>query len=139
MIILDTNIVSETAKLKPNPKVIDWLKNLPRQSTFTTAITLMELWSGTLRLPDGKRKMTLEKQTRIATDQIYAGRILPFDLGAAEICGRLLATNWTNGRKTSITNTQIASIALSRGFTLATRNIADFQFAGLRLVNPWAE
>ena len=139
MIILDTNIVSETAMLKPNPKVIDWLKNLPRQSTFTTVITLMELWSGTLRLPEGKRKMTLEKQTRIVTDQIYAGRILPFDLGAAEICGRLLATNWTNGINTTIPDIQIAAIALSRGFTLATRNIADFQFEGLKLVNPWAE
>ena len=139
MIILDTNIVSETAKSEPNAKVIDWLKNLPRQSTFTTVITLMELWSGTLRLPEGKRKMTLEKQTRIVTDQIYAGRILPFDLGAAEICGRLLATNWTNGINTTIPDIQIAAIALSRGFTLATRNIADFQFEGLKLVNPWAE
>ena len=99
----------------------------------------MELWSGTLRLPAGKRKITLEKQTRILTDQIYAGRILAFDLGAAEICGRLLATNWANGRNTSTPDIQIAAIALSRGFTLATRNTADFQFDGLKLVNPWAD
>ena len=139
MIILDTNIVSETAKSEPNSKVMAWLKSLPRQSTFTTAITLMELWSGTFRLPAGKRKMILEKQTRIVTDHIYVGRILAFDLGAAEIYGRLLATNWINGINTTIPDIQIAAIALSRGFTLATRNIADFQFEGLKLVNPWAE
>ena len=139
MIILDTNVISETTKLFPEPNVIAWLNDFPDKSILISAITVMELWAGSAGLPPGKRKDQFVKQNQFLIGTVYADRVLPFDQLAAEICGTLLANNRASGRHVKLPDTQIAAIALSRGFTLATRNIADFQFEGLKLVNPWAE
>ena len=139
MIILDTNIVSEPTKEKPNSSVLMWLESLPRQAIYITAITVMELKAGVERMPAGKRKESFTRQNRYLVDEVYAGRVLAFDLPAAELCGALIAENWSTGRNVKFPDTQIAAIALSRGFTLATRNVADFQFEGLKLIDPWTD
>lgn len=139
MIILDTNVVSEPTKEQPNPSVLRWLESLPRQAAFITSITAMELSAGVERMPTGKRKDNFTKQNRFLIDEVYKDRILAFDLVAAELCGVLIAENWSAGHNVKLPDTQIAAIALSRGFTLATRNMADFQFERMKLINPWAD
>ena len=139
MIILDTNVVSESTKLIPSDRVIKWLRILPAQSTFITAITAMELWTGAAYLPKGKRREQIEQDNRLLMSDVYLNRVLPFDLDASEICGKLIADSKADRRNIRLPDIQIAAIALLRGFTLATRNVADFQFEGLKLIDPWTD
>ena len=139
MIILDTDIVNEMTKESPNSQVLNWLETFTYASIYITAITVMELSSGVERMPAGNRKERFVKQNRFLFDTIYAGRVLSFEFTAAKLCGALLAKNWASGKNMKLPDIQIAAIAMSRGFTLATRNVADFHFEGLTLIDPWAD
>ena len=122
MIILDTTVVSESIKLIPSDRVIKWLRMLPAQSTYITAITAMELWTGAACLPKGKRREQIEQDNRLHLSDVYLNPILPFNIDACEICGKLIADSKAVGRNIKLPDIQIAAIALSRGFILATRN-----------------
>lgn len=69
--------------------------------------------------------------------QYFRGRILPFDDRAARLYGISIATARANGRSILIADGQIAAIALAHGFTIATRDTAPFEAAGVPVINPW--
>ena len=139
MILLDTNVVSEPMQPQPSHKVLKFLLDRQSSTQFISSITLQELYYG-VWLQFGNAKfgplMNVIKQTQT---KMFKGRIIEFDETAAEVCGKLQATLKRLGRAFDQADTQIAAIALSRGFILATRNVADFQFEGLKLINPWAD
>jgi predicted nucleic acid-binding protein len=102
-----------------------------------TAITIAELRYGALRLPDGRRRVSLIA----AIDALVAGardRVLAFDAAAAEVAGRLRAEREAAGKIISTEDTMIAAICLSRGYELATRNVRDFADTSLVLHDPWS-
>lgn len=137
MIVLDTNVLSEVARLSPSPKVVRWLEEQAPVSVFTTAITQAEMLYGLECLPAGKRRSVLQG----ALERIFGefhGRILSFDEEAAQAFGKIVAEKDALGRPISQFDGMIAAIARSRHAALATRNVADFQGCGLRIVNPWA-
>ena len=139
MILLDTNVISEPLRPRPSPVAMNFLLGGNPSTQFISAISLQELYYGAW-LQAGKDKFEpLMNSIRQIQLKMFAGRTLDFDASAAEVCGKLQASRKHTGSKFINADIQIAAIALSRGFTLATRNIADFQFDGLKLVNPWAE
>ena len=138
MIILDTNVLSEVMASSPAPSVLEWVsKQRLADDLFVTAITVAEILYGIELLPKGKRheKLLLEAEAMFAED--FNRRILPFDEPAARIFGKIAATRRSQGRPIATLDAQIASIARTNGATLATRNAADFEGCGVRLVNPW--
>jgi len=137
MIILDTNVLSESVRPHPNTDVLRWLASKPASSIFTTAITQAEILFGLETMPQGKRRSELVTATLAILEIEFAGRILPFDSDAAHAFAQISASRRSKGRPMSEFDAQIAAIARSLGATLATRNTADFAHCGIELINPW--
>lgn len=139
MIILDTNVISELLTPSPNTLVIEWLSAQPPMSVFTTAVTEAEILYGLRLSPEGRRRHDLEEAIAPIFGEDLAGRVLPFDRDAADLYATIATDRRRAGRPISQFDAQIAAIALSRGASVATRNVPDFAGIGLVIVNPWKD
>ncbi|HEX5307417.1 MAG TPA: type II toxin-antitoxin system VapC family toxin [Dyella sp.] len=137
MIVLDTNVLSELVRARPHPKVVAWVSHQARSQVFTTAISRGEMVFGVLVLPIGERRRRLQQEVQAIFDTDMAGRVLPYDGDAAEAHAAFAAARRGQGRPVSLPDAMIAGIASSRGATLATRNLRDFEGCGITLVDPW--
>ena len=136
MIILDTNLVCEPLKPKPDEAVLAWLDRQAPETLYLTTITLAELQSGVEILPTGKRRTALQEATTELVAQ-FEDRVLPFDQDSAIAFGRVFADTKAAGNPIHFGDCAIAAIAVKRGFVLATRNLRDYKGAGIELINPW--
>lgn len=137
MIILDTNVISEIFRPSPEPRVVDWLASLAGDVAITS-ITLAELLAGVRRLPDGRRRDELTKRIDAALVPYRGSRaVLPFDDVAADRYADVLVARDNTGAPISTADAQIAAICLAHGATCATRNVKDFVYTGVELVDPW--
>lgn len=137
MIVLDTNVLSELLAPSPSPAVVAWLAAQHAAAVFTTAVTEAEILYGLALLPDGRRRQALEAAVRPIFSEDLAGRVLAFDREAAESYAVIAARRRAIGRPISQFDAQIAAIAVSRGASIATRNVADFAETGAPVINPW--
>ncbi len=137
MIVLDTNIVSEFMRPEPHKNVIAWLNNQKSSQLFLSSITLAEIGYGLYIHPNGKRKEQLQSLFDAFIKKAFSQRIVDFNEDAAKAYARVMGTSRQTGRPMSVPDGQIASIALTHGFALATRNIKDFKTCGLELINPF--
>ncbi|MBA3975228.1 MAG: VapC toxin family PIN domain ribonuclease [Candidatus Solibacter sp.] len=137
MVILDTNVLSETLKPAPSPSVAAWFQATSRSSIYTTAITMAEVLYGVEVLPNGARKCALAAAALNIFEVEMTGRILEFTEDAARAYAGIVVKRRSQGRPMSSTDAMIASVALSRRAALATRNTCDFEGCGVRLVNPF--
>ena len=136
MIVLDTNVISELAKLDVDPRVERWFRAQPVSVLYLCDIVVMEQAYG------GQRfflKTGSERYSRNLTDilQRYKDRVLPLTRGAAIHCGKLRAERESIGRPIGVQDAMIAAICIFHGAALATRNVKDFEGLDLRLVNPF--
>lgn len=136
MIVLDTNVVSEAMKARPDPSVVRWLDAQMAETLYLTTVTLAELLFGIGALPDGRRKDALT-QTLDGLLELFGDRILPFDLEAARNYAELAVAARSSGKGLPVADGYIAAIAKSRDFIVATRDVGPFEVAGLRVINPW--
>ncbi len=138
MIVLDTNIVSEVSKLRPDRGVVDWLRAADRSDLYLCVPVVAELAVG------GERTRIRSGSDRYLaglTDMLnkaYQGRILPFETDAALVFGKLQAAREAAGRPLSVMDGMIAAICHVHDAVLATRNIRDFENLGIELVNPFS-
>ena len=137
MVVLDTNVVSETMRAAPSPEVMAWMDSRRAERLFVAAVTEAEVRAGIAFLPDGARRQSLADAAERAFGWLFADRILPFDSGAARIYAEIAARRRRSGRPISPADCQIAAIALSRRMALATRNVRDFADTGVELIDPW--
>jgi predicted nucleic acid-binding protein len=137
MIVLDTNVLSETLRPKPADSVRRWMIEQPAPNLFTTSICEAEILYGLALIPAGRRCTALQREIVAIFGETFLGRILPFDSPAARAFAQIAATRRNHGRPISDLDAQIAAITSSHGATLATRNTDDFADCGIRLVNPW--
>ncbi len=136
MIVLDTNVLSEPMRPRPEPRVLSWLAG-NAGSLWTSAITVQEITFGVRRLKEETRRELLHRKFEEALTALIGNRVLPLDAYAAKLAGSFLAQRANEGGPISIPDAQIAAIVLSNGATLATRDVKDFAGLGLSLVNPW--
>lgn len=136
--ILDTNVVSETMRPSSSAIVLNWWSRQQSGALFITTVTVAEILYGIELLPHGKRRVALLAGAEQMFGKVLAGRILPFDEDAARAFPEIAIRRRAQGRPIPDLDAQIAAIAHSRGAVLATRNTADFEGCGVRLVNPWA-
>jgi predicted nucleic acid-binding protein len=122
----------------PSEDVAGWLASRPATSLCTTTITQAEILLGVYLLPKGKRRDAIEQAAFDTFDKDFAGRLLPFDDEAARAYARLVAARRRSGRPISQADAQIAAIARSLGFDLATRNVREFEGCGVDVLDPWS-
>lgn len=136
MIILDTNVVSEPLKPKPNPGVLAWLGAQAPDTLYVTTITIAEMTSGVEKMPKGRRREALSE----AIDEVFAlfdGRVLVFDVPSAKAFGKLLSSANSAGNPIGFSDAAIAGIAAANDFAIATGNGKDFRGTKVRIINPW--
>jgi toxin FitB len=137
VIVLDTNVISELARLAPDLGVLSWLDSLEISAIATTAVTAAELRYGVARLPDGHRKRELMITIRGILTEDFRGRVLAFDEGASVRYADIVAGRQRMGRPIGVADAQIAAICRDLDGILATRNTADFEETGIELIDPW--
>jgi predicted nucleic acid-binding protein len=137
MIVLDTNVLSETLKPLPNAAVVAWMAAQPRSTLFTTTVVEAEILYGVAVLADGARKTQLQAALKAIFTEDLSGQVIPFDRDCAEAYAGIAANRKNSGQPISQFDAMIAAATASRGATLATRNLRDFADCGIRLINPW--
>jgi predicted nucleic acid-binding protein len=133
MFLLDTCVVSEGIKPAPDPAVNAWLKQRRDEEIYISVLTVGEIWFGIDQLETGRYRRGLERWFAEAVVKSFTGRTLPFDFDIAFRWGGL-RTELPDGK---MVDSQIAATAIVHDLTLVTRNVRDFIFKGLSVVNPW--
>lgn len=134
MFLLDTVIVSELRKKKPNAGVVRWVSKRQDDQLFLSVVTLGEIERGI----EKRRKADAEFADTLATwlenlIRLYADRILPVTPGVARRWGCLSAQLGHEGA-----DLLLAATALTHGLTVVTRNVSDFEPTGVKLINPFS-
>ncbi|MDP9050931.1 MAG: type II toxin-antitoxin system VapC family toxin [Acidobacteriota bacterium] len=135
--LLDTNVVSEWTKPRPNPGVIEWLTQVEEDEVFISVITFAELRHGIERLPAGARRRRLDEWLRGELPLRFEGRIALIDGAVADEWGRVVAQREARGRPIQAMDALIAATAQVHSLTLVTRNASDFQASLKAVLNPW--
>ncbi|WP_454739709.1 PIN domain-containing protein [Cupriavidus necator] len=130
--LLDTNIVSEAMRPRPEVAVMENLARYEGELAIPAPVW-HELRFGWLRMPDGQRK---DAVGRFVQDVVGTLPVLPYDAAAARIHAELRHSRERAGFTLPFVDGQIASVAVAHGLTLVTRNTKDFaELTGLRLAN----
>ena len=137
MIILDTNVISESLRPRCSDAVTAWLDAQAAESLYLTAINAAELWAGVAVMPEGARKAALEASLEDLLTRLFGVRRLDFDHDAARSYAELTRRTTAAGTPLPLADGLIAAIALAHGFAVATRDIAPFQAAGVAVIDPW--
>jgi predicted nucleic acid-binding protein len=137
MILLDTNVISEPWKPKPDPRIVEWIDAQAVETLYLSSVTVAELRFGIASLPAGSRRKILHERLEGELLPVFAGRVLPFDLAASSAYAELMSKARTAGLAINMADGYIAAIAASRGLSVASRDAAPFHAAGVPLINPW--
>ena len=120
-----------------NPMVVDWLVYHVQQIWLST-IVIAEIRIG-IENPAAAAKREALAQWLADLETRYTDRILPFDRDSAHVFGQLVAQRKLQKQETKLLDLQIAAQGLAHGCSVATRNVKDFAWTGVTLVNPWGE
>jgi len=137
MFVLDTNVASELMRPEPTAAVAEWVARREAEEMFLTAISEAELLYGVAIMPAGRRRTLLEASMTRWLNLGFAERILPFDSLAARAYAEIASDRRRSGRPINEADCRIAAISRSRGAALVTRNVRDFEGAGIDVINPW--
>ena len=135
--LIDTNVILELVRPKPDAAVLDWFANTPDDALFLSALTLGEIRKGVEKLTrseDSQRREKLRLWLEHDLRDWFGPRILPIGPEVADHWGRLLAQV---GRPVPAIDTLLAATALHHDLRLVTRNTGNFDYAGLEVINPW--
>ncbi|HZE91744.1 MAG TPA: type II toxin-antitoxin system VapC family toxin [Rhizobacter sp.] len=138
-ILLDTNVLSELMRSRPEPVVLDWFAAQGPQTRFLiSAITQAEILLGVALMPTGKKRSALADVAQAMFEQEFHGLNLAFDEQVAPIYAAIVAQRSRSGQPISVEDAQIAATAAHHRVPLATRNTKDFAHVpDLVLINPW--
>ncbi len=137
MIVLDTNVVSELMRPRPDPAVLAWMAARPRAILYTTSITQTEILYGLALLPTGRRRTALTAAAEAMFAEDFADRVLAYDGRAAAHYAAIVSTRRATGRPIEAFDALIAATARVAGAAVATRDTGGFADCDLILFDPW--
>lgn len=136
--LLDTNVVSELMKPRPNRHVMAWVDSTPEDLFHLSVITIGEVRKGIDLLQHGEpRRAALQVWLDRDVRQRFAGRLLAFDADVAERWGQLEAVAKKRRLTLPTIDAQLAATSLHHNLTFATRNARHLAPTGVPLFNPW--
>ena len=135
-LLLDTNVVSELRKPRPDPNLAAWAATITKRAAFISVVTIREIEAGVLlverRDADQGRLLRAWLEERVLLE--YADRLLDVDLAVARRAAALHVPDPRPER-----DALIAATALTHGLTVVTRNTSDFAPMGVAILNPWTD
>jgi hypothetical protein len=135
--LLDTCVLSELAKPRPDAGVVQWLEGAEEAHLYLSVVTLGELEKGIARLPASARRARIERWVRQELAARFEGRILDVDRRVAERWGVMSGASEVRGVPLPVIDALIAATSLAHGLEVVTRNTADLERCGARCLNPW--
>jgi len=139
MLVLDTNVVSELMRPRPDRRVLSWVAAQPLLEMAVATVTVMEIRFGIALLPRSRRRTGLDTRFRQLIAEAFAGRVLAFDSPAADTCAEIRAQRRQIGNPIAIEDAMIAAIARVQGAAVVTRDTRGFEDCGLGLIDPWRD
>ena len=136
--LLDTNIISELVKSKPEPEVVIWIDSIDESLLYLSVLTLGEIRKGIASLGDASRRVILEAWLDSDLILRFAERILPIDHAVADRRGRIAAAAVAAKSPLPVIDGLLAATALDQNLTLVTRNTKDIAVTGVPVFNPWS-
>ncbi len=135
--LLDTNVISELVKPKPNPNVTKWIDATDEELLYLSVLTLGEIRRGIASLPDAARRVKLETWLDRELVLRFSDRILPIDLAIADRWGRLTGTAAARKSPLPVIDGLLAATAVHHDLTLVTRDTKHLTGTGVTFFNPW--
>ena len=136
--LLDTCVLSEFMKRRPEPRVVGWAQARDQGDLFVSVVTIGELKAGIEQMPEGARRNHFLRWLHDTILRGYANRIVDLDTQTLLRWGEIVGSARKHGRPPAILDSLIAAAALEHGMCVATRNESDFTGWGVTIVNPWA-
>lgn len=137
--LLDTPVVSEGVKSRPNRGLANWLAKVEEDATYISVLTIGELQKGISRLEaDSSKRIDLERWLTFDLMARFGQRILAFDANVARHWGTMVASALDRGAVLAIVDSQIAATASLYGLKVVTRNERHFTPTGVATLNPWS-
>ena len=135
--LLDTNIISELVKAKPEPRVTKWIEKTDEALLYLSVLTLGEIRKGIASLPQSARRAALE--TWLSHDLVlrFSGRILPIDEQVADRWGRIAGSAAARKSPLPVIDGLFAATAEHHNLILVTRNTRDIAATGITAFDPW--
>lgn len=135
--LIDTCVISELVRKKPNPRVVKWFSDQEETALFLSVLSLGELEKGICKLPNSRLRQRLRNWVDRDLRRRFSGRILPVNDDVADYWGILSAEAEKKGQKIPVIDGLLAATALTYGMTLVTRNIKNVDQTEVILFNPW--
>jgi len=136
--LLDTCVISELVKTKPDPRTVQWIRSQDEENLFLSVITIGEIQKGITKLADGrKKKQRLRDWLNGELRERFKDRILEIDLGTAVVWGQILGACEKRGITLAAIDSLIAAQGIFYQMTVVTRNVTDMEPSGVLLFNPW--
>lgn len=137
--LLDTNVVSELRRPKPDRRVIEYIYAQPLETLFVSCITFAEIRFGIDITTDALKRSDLDNWLTQTIRPLFGARVL--NIGEdVMLRWRLMVEEGKKTRRTfSQPDLRIAATAATHGLTVATRNTSDFEFTGVAVFNPWKQ
>lgn len=137
--LLDTCVISELVRMRPEPRVLAWIEGIPEERLHLSVLTLGELQKGIAKLDASPRKQQLEKWLAEDVRKRFAERIMDLDVDTLVLWGRIMGEGERRGRTWPLMDSLMAASALTCRMILVTRNLSDVQDMGAELLDPWQE
>jgi|SRR5215471_2091304 len=135
--LLDTNVISELVKLKPERRVTSWVESTDEALLYLSVLTFGEIRRGISILPQTKRRTAIENWLVAGLSVRFAGRILVIDAAIADQWGILSGAAQLRGVSLPVIDGLLAATALHHNLTLVTRNTRDVSATNVSTFNPW--
>ena len=137
--LLDTNLVSEAIKPRPEAHVVAWLAAQPSTTVYLSVLTLGEIEQGIVRAPNPRRAERLTRWLEAELLPRFRGRVLPVDAEIVKTWGQITGRALLRGQSVGYIDSLLAATAIVHGLILATRNVRDVTMLPVQTINPWTE
>ena len=135
--LLDTNVISEWTKPRPDPAVVAWLDKADEETLYLSVLAFAEIRLGIELLPEGRKRARIRAWLDDELAARFDGRIIGIERAIAETWAEVVARGRARGATPPILNGFLTATALVHQMTLVTRNERDLAVLDVPIVNPW--
>lgn len=135
--LLDTCVISELIRPKRSEKVVAWIKSRREDHLYISALTIGEIHKGISKLPESKKKKSLQAWVENDLKKRFAGRILEITEETAALWGEIQGKAEKDGKRMPVIDSLIAATAVKNNLTVVSRNVKDMENSGCKIINPW--